>query len=378
MAVGREMAGQILDPFRGMLKDAEDRKVEAKGLAELREIMAAMEKHAQEMNEAAEFSMKLYNDGYYTKFSTLYTKLITSQAMTAEYDDAALLKQAVGAMENSYNQLKDNPDHVHIIGPVKKAIEIGKSGVSYPVFLRTCEEQGVYEMMKSGNDRPVIEFYIHVAEVMFDPVRKKMNEAILAKWEELAKASAFGRPDPVEFGMWRYTIEWQYEPAIAKWKAIYDAWERLFDIVSDWRDSFCSFAPYDERWVDPRGKSATLENIARTQECNPGYLQVREAQFKEYFGLTWDDIFTHVTYQNEQKAGRVWYSDENLELMKAAHPLCKPGGKPSGDIIAKTEAMFKNKTYTSRENVTGENMKKSPYDFKSFAEFAKKYREDGK
>ncbi|TAL32724.1 MAG: hypothetical protein EPN93_15575 [Spirochaetes bacterium] len=377
MAVEKEMAGQILNPFRQMVKDAEDRGVAADGLAELKGIMAAMEKYGEEMDEASAFSMKLYNDGYYTKFSGLYTKLVTAQAMNAPYDDAALLKQSVGAMENSYNQLKDNPDHVHLLGPVKKAIEIGKSGVSYPVFLRTCEEQGIYEMMKSGNDRPVIEFYIHVADVMFDPVRKKMNEAILAKWEELAKASAFGRPDPVEFGMWRYTIEWQYEPAIAKWKAIYEAWERLLDIVHDWRDSFCAFAPYDERWADPRGKDATMENIARTQGCNPGYLQVREAQFKEYFGIDWNGIFTHVTYLNEQKAGRIWYSEENLALLKAAYPLCKPGGKPSGDIIAKTETMFKNKTYTSKENVTGENTKKSPYEFKSFAEFAKKYGAGG-
>ncbi len=85
----------------------------------------------------------------------------------------------------------------------------------------------------------------------------------------------------------------------------------------------------------------TERNIRRTQECVPGFLKVREKIFDDYFHLTWDDIFTHETFATEQSAGRVNFKGPHLDKIKQGYPFCKPGGKPSKELIAFAESIYR-------------------------------------
>jgi hypothetical protein len=102
-----------------------------------------------------------------------------------------------------------------------------------------------------------------------------------------------------------------------RWKALEGRSPGSIDRACDRLGSFCSFAPYDTRWIDPDGNPAkTLLNIERTQECHPGKLKVREEIFFEYFGLRWNDVFTHETFVSKLENTMICYSDESLALAR--------------------------------------------------------------
>lgn len=371
MAIEKSVADSMLDPFRNMVKDLEAREIKGELLDSVKAVMDKMELYAYEMSDAVEFSTRMAVEGIYTDFSNKYTKAIMASTQQQPTDDEGLLKQAHKAMVDAYNYHKDRPESKHILYPIRRIVEIGNSGVSYPVYLRMAEEEGLYDAMKSGQQRPLIEFEIDVAKKMYDPVRTEMFTKILQAWDELAAKAYYGNPDPLEFGIARGRTEWEYAPRINRWDAIYRRWDQLFDLLFDWIDSFCSFAPYDGRWIGETS-SQTRKNIERTQECNPGIFKVRESIFNEYFDLTWNDIFTHETYLNEVHAQRIWLSDEVIQLLKEVYPHVKPGNRPPAGIISRREALqhgdrYKSQAYFQRWG------KKDPFGFSDFKIFAEKY-----
>ena len=361
----------MLDPFRNMVKDLEAREIKGEVFDHVKLVMDKMERYAYEMSDMMEFSTRMAVEGLYTEFSNKYTKAIMAATQSQPTDDEGLLKQAHKAMVDAYNYHKDRPESKHILYPMKRIVEIGNSGVSYPVYLRMAEEEGLYDAMKSGQQRPVIEFELDVAKKMYDPVRTEMFTKILKAWDDLTAKAFYGNPDPVEFGIARSRIEWEYAPRINRWDAIYKRWDQLISLLFDWVDSFTSFAPQDERWAGQSG-SETRRNIERTQECAPGIFKVRESIFNEYFDLTWNDIFTHETYLNEVTAERIWYSEEVIGLLKEAYPHLRPGSKPPRDIISRREALQQGKRYMSQAYFARWG-KKDAFGFSDFKEFAAKY-----
>jgi hypothetical protein len=81
------------------------------------------------------------------------------------------------------------------VGPVQKIVDIGRSGVSYPVFLRMCEEQQLFEEMKNGSQKPQLEFDLHVAQVMGDPIREAMYKKMLDTYNAMSARSKIGLAD---------------------------------------------------------------------------------------------------------------------------------------------------------------------------------------
>jgi hypothetical protein len=371
MPIERSIADSMLDPFRGMVKDLEAREIKGELFDNVKAVMEKMEKYAVEMDDMMEFSTKMAVEGLYTDFSNKYTKAIMAATQVQPTDDAALLKQSHKAMLDAYNYHKDRAESKHILPPIKRIVEIGESGVSYPVYLRMAEEEGLYDAMKSGQQRPVIEFELDVAKKMYDPLRTEMFTKILSAWDELAAKAYYGHPDPVEFGIMRSRLEWEYAPRINRWDAIYRRWDQMFGLLFDWMDSFASFAPRDERWIGQSG-SETRKNIERTQECAPGIFKVRESIFNEYFNLTWNDIFTHETYLNEVTAQRIWYSDEVIALLKELYPHIRPGNKPPKEIVSRREALEPGKRYMSQAYFERWG-KKDAFGFSDFKSFSEKY-----
>lgn len=366
MPVDPSMVDSILGTFRGMVKELKDAGNESDAAKECYETLDKMEALAQEMDDLGAYSTKLSVDGHFTNFSTAYGRaLAENPSVDGDSSDDQLMANTLKAYEDALNKLKENPKNAHIFPVVEQVVEKGKSGLSYPLFLKECEEQGFFLGLDSPHAGPTIQYDLYCAKIQFRPLDREMYEKQLETYNELVAKSAFGYPDPVEWEIARQKIEYEYEPAQIKWSAIEDRWERLLDMVHDWVDSFCDFAPYDERWCGMGGvnsKAQTQKNIERTQECEPGRLKVREEIFNEYFGLTWNDIFTHQTFENAREAGFLYYSDEAIEFFKEVYKIMKPGAKPTSEMIKKAEKQHKSKTYIRKDRITAEQMTPMPFE----------------
>ncbi|MBX7058684.1 MAG: hypothetical protein K1X75_11520 [Leptospirales bacterium] len=376
MPIDQSTADSILGTFRGMARDVAARKLSGPAVDDMNAVLAEMERLAKEMDDIISYTTKLTTEDLFVKFSNAYSKALAAAAQSQGQatDDDSLLKQSLGAYENSYNTLKSDPKNQHLLPPLQKLLALGKSGVSYPVFLRKAEEQGLFAEMNAGSPGPNIEFELHCAEVMGYPLEVEMKRKIKQGFEELCARHPFHIADPLEFRLMRQKVEWEYAPRLARWKGILDRWERMISMVTDWLDAHCEFAPRDERWLDPIDPSRTPINIARTKECQPGRLAVRESVFHEYFGLRWDDIWTHETYQAELKAARIWDSDERTRLIQEAYRCCKPGGAPEKSTIQQNEALHRSGGLRHPRNLErfGTEQKPGPgYKFRDFAEFVK-------
>jgi len=380
MAVDKDLVDSMLGPFRDMVKDIDSKGITNKDVDEMKAVMAKMNGYAASMDDMISFSTKLTTEGLFVAFSNAYSRVMSAAASSgtggAEPEDASLLAQSLAAYEQSYNRLKDDPTMAHIVPPVKRAVEIAKSGVTYPVFLRQCEEEKIFERMKNGDQRPVLEFQLECAREMGDKLRSEMYSQELAAYDRLSAASPCGQADNLAFELARKRIEHEFEPMIAEWDSIIEQWEKLHWLVIDWLDAHCSFAPYDQRWVGMT-PAITQYNIRRTKEKNPARLVVRERIFRDYHGLGWNDVWTHPTWIQEQAESRVWFADECIDLMKRVYPVCRPGSKPPSDCIAAEEAIHAAKKWRNPKNIArfgDEAGAGSGYRIRSFEEFVKARR----
>ncbi|MGI6481914.1 MAG: hypothetical protein ACOX08_01385 [Methanobacterium sp.] len=349
MPVDKEMADTILGTFRKMFKELEDKGITGESFQTMRTTMDRMEKLALETNDVSEFTAKLTTENLFLEFSNAYTETMTALAK-GEYSegggDELLMEKTLEAYEQSIESLKGNPNYEKLKAPIEELIELGKSGISYPVFLRMAEEQGLYQTLQGDIVvRDAILSDKMFCELLHLPLEVEKHEKILEKHDELTSQSPFNVADSFQFGLERQKIEWDYTPRINQWNLISRLWEKMIDNVYDWLDSFGSFAPKDERWMSRRGIAQTMRNIKRTQECNPGILKAREKVFMEYFQMSWDDIFNHETFLTAYDANYIWYSDQTLELIKKAYPYCKPFGKPAPELIREAEEIYSTKSY---------------------------------
>jgi hypothetical protein len=353
MPVDKAMADAILDTYRNMYREMEEKEAKGESFLSMGESLLRMEALAQETDDIASFTAKLTTENLFIEFSNAYSETMAAMVKggnSAGDGDELLMEKTLEAYESSIKSLEGTPNYEILKAPIQELIELGKSGVSYPVFLRTAEERGLYQVMQGDVVvRGAIISDKTFAEFMHLPLEVEKEEKILEVHDELAARSPFKVADSFEFGLERQRIDWEYVPLINRWYLVIRLWEKMLENVYDWLDSFCSFAPYDERWADMRGTTYTMQNIKRTQECNPGILKAREKIFQDYFQMGWDDIFTHETFLNEYAANRVWYSDETLELIKKAYTHCKPFNKPDADLIHQAEVIYSEKRFKRLE-----------------------------
>jgi len=339
MPVEPEYVDSMLGVYRNMLTELQTRGASGPAYEKAASALARMEQLALELNDVMEFSTRLSTENLHLDFSNAYGRALGEiMAKSSGSTDEAMMAQTLKAYEDALETLKKEPSHAHIVPVVQKVVDLGRRGLPYPVFLRTCEEQGVFLGMESPHARPTIEYEIHCANLMGLKLEKERAEKILQAFETLVARSAFGYPDPVEYEIVRQKIEWEYEPQIIRWNAIVSRWDRMIEMLQDWVDSFTDFAPTDSRWAGENILN-TRENIAFTQECNPGFFQVRERIFSSYFGMDFPAVFTHETFLHQQKNRLISYSDELIDLTRQAYPHCKPGQKPPADIIKKAEEL---------------------------------------
>ena len=292
MAVDPVMVDAMLGTFRDLLTGARAAGSTGQDVDEMAAALASMEALSQEMSDVGEFSAKLAGGGYYQRFTDAYTRVMTAAAGGGTTgapatipDDETLLAQTLQAYEGSLQQLRSMAGQEEAIDVLERLLAIGRSGVSYPVFLRQVDEAGLNEAL-AGTITPTREMLLDVIEqarATGDPAREAEAVATLAARDSLAAASPSGSVDPFTFELERFRLASRHAPEIALRDALVQRIPRLLDLVIDWLDAHASWAPHDDRFTGASA-SDTQRRIAMAQECNPGFHAVRAAQFAEAFG----------------------------------------------------------------------------------------------
>ncbi len=349
MPIDKTYSDAMLGTFRNMMQECRDKKMSGKAFDTMSDAMDRMEAFALEMDDVSAFTAKLTTEGLFTDFSTAYGEALAAEgqkkyAASGTYDDNALLQQTLEAYENSLPSYNDHPDKDKLQAPIREVIALGRSGINYPSFLRLLIEKGLDKAMEGSIlSREALEKDIQWAAEMYQPVYVRRNRALLAKFDEMATTAAFGVPDSIVFSMERFSIESAWQPEINRYDAIVWRWGRLLELVHDWIDAYTSFAPFDERYVSTRGMEETKRNIRYTKECYPGFFRVREDIFNRYFGMQWNDIFTHESLAAERNSKRNRYTDAYIAFIQEVYPHCIPLENPSPELVARAEELHKSK-----------------------------------
>ena len=340
----------MLDPFRGMLRDVEQKGLTGPSVDEMRAHLRHMEELAQQTDDFATYSGRLAQEDVFQKFSNAYSAVLAEEAQPSNGDgqggpsDDQLLANTLRAYEDSlrmYEAGQAGEDQKAMIPYLRRIVELGESGISYPVFLRILEEEGLTRVLEGAAPatRPGMVRAVELAQASWDRWEVEKAEQQLAAFDEMVARAPFGQPDPLALKLAQRRIEHDLEPLELRWSLEVDRWDQLLDLVIDWLDSFCSFAPRDERWVDPSRPHATRENIERTQQCNPGDFRFREGIYRWYFQEGFQDIWDDESFRFELTARRVVHSDERLLLARDTEPHCQPGATPPAELVQRAEAL---------------------------------------
>jgi hypothetical protein len=337
----------MVKPFRDMVADVDGRGLAGPDVDAMHALLGEMEQLARECHDIGTYSGQLAQRGTFQKFSDAYGRALATAARQATKgdDDESLFANTLRAYEQAlqtYRSGQGGPAGTLLIPVVERIVALGRSGVSYPVFLRRLEEEGLARALSGAAPatRAGIEQELHFARTAWHRYDSERLEKLLGRFDQMVAAAPFGQPDPMELSLARRRLEWSYVPLEARWQAEVDRWQRLLDLVNDWVDSFASFAPYDTRWRTPGASEATVrENIERTRECNPGDFRYHEQVFARSFGLSWDQLFGSESFTWEYTANRVELSDERLHLIREAYPTCAPGGQPPPALVQRAEAL---------------------------------------
>lgn len=349
MAVDAMMLDPMLGPFRGMLAEVEQKGLTGEDVDAMRTALARLEQVGAESADITSFTATVTNENLFMKFSDAYGRALASAAASGAEetagDDSAMMANSVKAYKDVLATIPDEPENAAYRDALRQAIALGESGLSYPVFLRRLEEEGLADAMQGSTvTRAGIVMEVGFASEAHRPLDLERRIAQLKAYDAMKAKARFGAPDSLVFQLESNRIDWEFAPRQALWDAIEDRWEKMLDMTVDWLDAHADFAFYDFRWRTPGADDAQVrENIRRDKECLPGYLAVREAIFKEYFGLTFDDIFAHGTYVNSHDAHWLDYSEERIELAKATKPLMVPGAVAPDELVKKSEEMHKAK-----------------------------------
>ena len=382
MPIDEMMLNPMLDAFRNMAKECQDKGYTGEDMEEMMGALNRMEELGQEMDDIAAYSGKITSEGLQMKFSNAYSKVLagaakSEQGSAEDYDDTALLKTSVDALKNTVTELKkakedqkaeaakhakdktalevaENEIEVLnnndlIIEKIEELIEFGESGVNLPTFLRVQIEKGMDKATEgTAVVRKGLEYSNGWAEATkVNPYNMNIAREQLEVFNELASKAKFEVPESLEVTLVHDKIEHQYEPDIAKWDGITDAWERIMSLMMTWAYAHMSFADKIFPWnqmADP------WPDIKRTKVTNPGEIKGRLAIFKENFGLEFHDIFSHETFvwqvENHQiDESQIWYET----LINVIYLQCKPGNFLDQDTINEVERQWKGNLMSNPE-----------------------------
>ncbi|MES2775497.1 MAG: hypothetical protein V4722_15080 [Bacteroidota bacterium] len=347
MPIDKTMSDAMLGAFRSMVAESKKQGHSGEAFDNMCSIMNDMEQLALEMSDMAAFSTKLTTGGYFVNFSNQYAKVLSSAASAqysqagAGYDDAALLNQTLKAYEDSLPNYKGHKDEATLTKAVQDVIDLGRSGINYPTFLRLMIEQGLDKAMEGT----VISRKYLLADVVFyrqliHPPMLRRSKAILNKYDELAAAASFNVPNSAVYSLEHAKIIGDTEADQTRYAQIQTLWFRMFTSMHLWVDAYTKYAPADERYA---GHSAaeTQHNIELFKNTWPGRINVYEAQLLSNYQLSWNDVFAHESFDAEHRSNRFNYTDDYIRFIKdEVYPQCSPLQHADRDLVAKAEALY--------------------------------------
>jgi len=376
MPLDRQYVDPILNAYRDMKKDCDNRNLKGELYDEMVEKIETLERYVDEFDDFTAFNIKVMDENLYTGISMLYTRML-NQAAKPKTDengnpvyndeiDKNLLLQTLSAYKNAIEKIKEGKQQAInyagtdvetnalfkeqlFIKPIEEVIKLGESGVNYPVFLRIMIEKGMDKAMESSvvtRDGLVftLEFY---KAAMINPHYIDQYERQIKLFDELADRSKFKAVNILQFNLGCEKIEFELNPKIKMWESQKHYWERVIESLSHWITSYCSFAPFTQPWSLAKNPRAA---VIETQECEPGYFEVKSKQLMRYHGISFQDIFSHETFRWEVTYNHLWYSMEYIQFLRdEVFPHCRPGNKPPAEIISKAEKINADKKIANPE-----------------------------
>jgi hypothetical protein len=374
MPIDKSMLDSMLGTFRGMAKDCEEKGASGEAFDKMKAAMDRMEQLGQEMDDFAAYSAKITTEGLQMTFSTYYGEVLgelnkPKQDGTGAYDDSALLNQTLNAYRDAINRLREGKEEAKkiattefdvnkieklvkdemLIKPIEEVIKYGESGVNYPTFLREMIVKGLDKAMEgTAVLKDGLEYELGWAKATHvSPHDIEEKQEIFDKFMELVEKAKFNVPDSLDFELERKLIEHKYVPRHALWDAIKRRWEYLLNNLDTWVLAHMKKAPFIEPWsMAPDPKRA----VQIDKDCIPGTFKIKEEIFKEYFNLSFHDIFKHETFLTEVNTFRLGFSQEYLEfLITEIYPACIPLTNLNKDLSKKGEQLYDEKRMSNPE-----------------------------
>jgi hypothetical protein len=350
MPLEKEHRDSMIGPYDKLLADTEKQGIKSgEHYRKMKKALKRMHQLADESADLGEYYTKANTENLAVDFSNSYAKVVREHYMKADYDDDTLLKNTLRQNEQALAQAVSSGDPANVAGIYREIAAIGKSGVSYPVFLTRCEEKGLFERLRCPDQTPMLVKMLETAKRMINPPTIEMNRAMLDRYRELKKQSQYGVVDSLVFELERFRVTGEYQPKIKKWDVVGQHMYKMVDTLIDWLDSFCFFAQYDSRWAAATPEESA-QRIELTQQCNPGFLKVRESVFKEYFSLSLNDMWNHEIFINGKKTLVIPHVEPLLDMIRETYPFCKQGGRPPANVIAAREQFHRSKKSVSRKS----------------------------
>lgn len=231
MPVDKAMADTILDPYRKMYREISEKGVESDSFKAMEDSHQRMEVQAMETRDVVEFTAKLTTEDLFIQFSNAYTETMTAM-MKGEYSgnsgDEILLEKTLEAYENSIKNLEGVPNSELLKTLIEELIKLGRSGISYPVFLRKAEESGLNQLLEG--DMVVMETIMQnktFAKLMHLPLEVEKQERQLKIYDGMVADSPFKVADSFQFGLEREKLDWDYAPLINAWNMTIHLWDKM-------------------------------------------------------------------------------------------------------------------------------------------------------
>ncbi len=349
MPIDKMYTDPMFNPFRNMLNDVDSKGITGPDVDTMRSTLSLMESLALSCNDIMELNGQLAQQQLYMKFSDAYSRALSADAQERTEregtDDATLLANHLSAIEDTrarYESGEVGEEIKHHIPILDEILQLGRSGLSYPLFLTELEKRGLNHLLEGAVPvaRAGILKDLEVSRNNWVYYSIEANERLLEQFDTMAAAAPFGVPNSLKVNLARELILWELEPK-RRWRnGFWDRAEYLLTLLVDWLDSFTSFAPKDPRWAAfTRDPAVVRKNIERTQQCNPGSFRFREAIFKEYFHCDWPSLWRHEIFNWEYTANRIGHSDARLTLILDTFPHCYPGMKPPKELITRSESL---------------------------------------
>ncbi|MEO7311879.1 MAG: hypothetical protein ABIX01_15850 [Chitinophagaceae bacterium] len=347
MPIDKTMSDAMLGAFRTMVAGCKDQGHSGEAFDNMCRIMDEMETLAMEMSDFSAFNAKLTTGGYFVNFSNEYAKLLSAAATSqysqggAAYNDTALLEQTLKAYEDCLPNYLNHKDKETLTKAVQDVINLGRSGVNYPTFLRLMIEQGLDKAMEGTIvNRKYLLADVAFYEELIHPPMLRRSKAVLSIYDELAATASFGVPNTVVYILEHSKILDDTEAGLRKYEHLQQLWIKLIMGLHLWVDAYTKYAPADERYA---GGSAemTRQNIERYKNVWPGKIKIWEAQLLDNYGLCWNDIFTHESFDAEHRSGRFNYTSDCIRFIKdEVYTQCSPLQHAGQELIAKAEALY--------------------------------------